>query len=102
MANTNLIATSSDVMRDFNLFNLTGQEINNDGDSLVNLFNGLVTDGSFQYLSGYRFLASTVDGESVEIVTIPSVSDNSKIKIVEINMFSAYRLSIPSSASSDE
>lgn len=94
MANTNLIATSSNVERDFNIFNLIGQEVNNDGDSLVNLFNGLVTDGSFQYLGCYRFFASTVNGESLEIVTVPSVSDNSKIKIVEINMFSANRFAI--------
>lgn len=86
--NENLIATVNNLENFFKLKDLIGKTIENDGTAIATALDGLITEGTLEYIGAFRFFArNIVDNSEIEIVCRPTVVDGSKIQILNINAY---------------
>lgn len=88
MANENLIARVNDPEKFFKLKSLVGKVINNDGEVIANELEGLVVEGTLEYIGTYRFFArNIVDNSEIEIITRPTTVEGTQIEILVVNVY---------------
>lgn len=88
MANENLIATVSNPNEFFALKNLIGQTINNDGEDIATVTQGLIQEGTLQYMGEYRFFARFIsEGWSeIEIDCRPTSVEGTQMIVTDVKI----------------
>lgn len=88
MANESLIATVNYPENFFKLKDLIGKILNNDGQDIANKLEGLITEGTLEYMGCFRFFArNIIDNSEIEVVCRPTTVAGTQMEVTNVNVW---------------